>query len=58
MTRGNGTGYTYNGSFPALRIDYVFHSEDLICNDFNVFREDLSDHFSINARFQLKGKDE
>ena len=53
LTKGNGTGHTYNGVFPALRIDYIFHDDNVECLDFNVFREDLSDHFSINARFKI-----
>ncbi|MFT7545715.1 MAG: endonuclease/exonuclease/phosphatase family metal-dependent hydrolase, partial [Gammaproteobacteria bacterium] len=38
LSKGNGIGNTYNGSFPSLRIDYVFHSDNIECVDFNVDR--------------------
>ncbi len=57
MEKGNGIGNTYNGSFPSLRIDYIFHDKNIECTDFNIFRGDYSDHFSINAKFKISTND-
>ncbi|MDG1840933.1 MAG: endonuclease/exonuclease/phosphatase family protein [Crocinitomicaceae bacterium] len=42
-----GIGSTYVGKIPAGRIDYVFHSKDLISSNFKIQKESLSDHKAI-----------
>ncbi|MBM3418952.1 MAG: hypothetical protein FJY17_08560 [Bacteroidetes bacterium] len=44
-----GTGSTYIGKIPAGRIDYIFHSPDLKSNDFQIQKEELSDHRAISC---------
>ncbi len=53
LEKGNGLGITYAGPFPALRIDYILHSESLTCSHFKVIRRKLSDHYPLYARFNL-----
>jgi len=42
-----GIGSTYLGKIPAGRIDYIFHSEDLLSSNFKIQKEKLSDHKAI-----------
>ncbi|MBM3456061.1 MAG: hypothetical protein FJX80_13110 [Bacteroidetes bacterium] len=44
-----GIGSTYIGKIPAGRIDYIFHSPDLKSNDFQIQKEELSDHRAISC---------
>lgn len=44
---GSGFGKTYTGKFPSFRIDYIFHSEDMKCIDFNIIKKSYSDHYPI-----------
>ncbi len=46
---GRGIGNTYNGPFPSLRIDYILPHEDFPVIDYQVLREDLSDHYAVKA---------
>lgn len=49
MNAGAGLGRTYVGTFPSFRIDYVWHSEDLVCQEFHVLSDELSDHRPVVA---------
>jgi endonuclease/exonuclease/phosphatase family metal-dependent hydrolase len=49
---GSGTESTYNGIFPAYRIDYIFYKE-LKPIYFNTFSVKYSDHFPVTATFEL-----
>jgi endonuclease/exonuclease/phosphatase family metal-dependent hydrolase len=51
---GFGFGNTYNGLIPLLRIDYILHDKRFNSNDFKIIEEDLSDHFPVSCRLQLK----
>lgn len=42
-----GFSTTYNGVFPAFRIDYILHSPQLISTNFKVIKVDFSDHFPV-----------
>jgi endonuclease/exonuclease/phosphatase (EEP) superfamily protein YafD len=44
---------TFKVSFPTMRIDYLFHSRDLISKGSEVIRLNppLSDHFPVNVKF-------
>jgi endonuclease/exonuclease/phosphatase family metal-dependent hydrolase len=44
-----GIGATYAGRIPAGRIDYIFHSPDLVSTKFSVQSEVLSDHRAISC---------
>ncbi|GAB4293420.1 MAG: endonuclease/exonuclease/phosphatase family protein [Marinilabiliales bacterium] len=50
---GIGMSNTYNGKFPSYRIDYIFHSPQLKCIDYEVIKKDLSDHYPITSQIIL-----
>lgn len=47
--KGHGLGITYAGKFPQFRIDYIFHSKNMKCKDFNRHSETFTDHYPITA---------
>lgn len=51
---GSGFGTTYNGLFPAYRIDYILHSKDLFSEDFRTIRQPWSDHFPVVCKVRKK----
>ncbi len=51
---GRGIGTTYMGKFPSFRIDYIFHSEDVECVEFEIHDVKLSDHYPLKGEFILK----
>lgn len=51
---GRGIGSTYIGKFPSFRIDYIFYSDELECNSFNIHNVNLSDHYPLTGEFYLK----
>jgi endonuclease/exonuclease/phosphatase family metal-dependent hydrolase len=58
---GSGTGSTYNGIFPAYRIDYIFYRQSDNINSakkiapiyFETFPVKYSDHFPVSALFEI-----
>ena len=50
---GTGFGLTYNRGFPALRIDYIFHSEKIISSDFRIEKVNFSDHFPLLCEMKI-----
>lgn len=44
---GRGQGFTSNAADPRFRIDYVFHTQDLIAVDAGVIQSTASDHFPV-----------
>ena len=48
---GSGLGRTYNGKFPAIRIDFILMSPEFEINRFNTNKIELSDHFPITVEF-------
>jgi endonuclease/exonuclease/phosphatase family metal-dependent hydrolase len=50
---GDGFGNTYVGKFPSFRIDFIFHSANLISYDFRRIKVKLSDHYPISCNFQI-----
>lgn len=46
---GSGIGSTYVGKLPAGRIDYIFHSPELISTNFVVQKRPFSDHRAISC---------
>ena len=49
-----GLGVTYAGKVPAGRIDYIFHSKNIITSDFNIQKSIFSDHKAISCEFWKK----
>ncbi len=56
-TAGFGLGTTYNGLFPAFRIDYVFYNKPLKAVYFKNVHLPLSDHFPIITELELPQKE-
>lgn len=54
VEKGRGVGISYHGPFPAFRIDYVFHSEELEATSFKRLKSDISDHYPIVVTFKVK----
>jgi len=52
---GKGLGQTHAQMLPLLRIDYIFHSEELKTIEHKIINKDYSDHFPVVARFVLPG---
>ena len=52
--RGTGLGTSFNGSIPALRIDYIFADPDFIVLKFNTHKAKFSDHFAISSEFLVR----
>ena len=50
---GTGIGNTYNGVFPSYRIDYILHSEEISCIDYQTLKVDYSDHFPVIAYLSI-----
>lgn len=50
---GFGVGGTYNGPFPSLRIDHIFHSAEVDVHSYSIEKKKLSDHFPVTIGFQL-----
>ncbi len=44
---GVGDGFTANAADPKHRIDYVFHTPDLVATDAGVILSQASDHFAV-----------
>ncbi len=51
--KGSGTGSTFNGKIPFLRIDYILAHPALNVVKFNVIRENYSDHFPVAALYSF-----
>lgn len=49
LETGSWIGATYNGRFPFLRIDYIFHSPSLKSTNFKVAKQNFTDHFPIHC---------
>jgi len=50
---GQGTGVSYAGGIPFLRIDYILHSKSLEAFRFNIHNVNYSDHYPISCYFKL-----
>lgn len=47
---GNGIGTTFNGRIPLLRIDYILTDSSFMVHNFNIIKEDFSDHYPIASQ--------
>ena len=46
---GVGEGFTSDAADPQHRIDYIFHTQDLVAQDAGVIQSQASDHFPVVA---------
>ena len=53
---GSGTGNTYSGNLPYVRIDYVFYSFPFHAHHYQTKKIDWSDHFPVRVDFTIRGK--
>lgn len=51
---GHGIGNTYRGNFPSFRIDYIFHSDQLVSGRYHSDHIKLSDHYPVECELALK----
>ena len=51
---GVGEGFTSNAADPRYRIDYVFHTPDLVASDVGVIISQASDHFAVVADLEFR----
>ena len=55
VSKGNGIGRTYNGIFPAYRIDYIWYDKSrLECTGYESQALDFSDHYPVVSTFKIK----
>lgn len=52
--KGHGFGSTYNGDFPAFRIDYILFDKHFKALSYKRIKSDISDHYPIIATMQKK----
>ena len=50
---GSGLGKTYCGKLPYLRIDYFWHSDDIVPMTFTRLKKKVSDHYPIVMTFNV-----
>jgi endonuclease/exonuclease/phosphatase family metal-dependent hydrolase len=55
---GEGAGLTSNAVNPQFRIDYIFHTPDLMAVDAGVIQSRASDHFAVAADIQNAESDD
>jgi endonuclease/exonuclease/phosphatase family metal-dependent hydrolase len=51
---GNGTGASYIGKMPSNRIDYIFHSPEILSSHFTTHDVEFSDHRPISCEIDLQ----
>lgn len=54
-TGGDGIGFSWHSAAPLFRIDYIFHSPEIITLACETVENDFSDHRGLFARMGLKG---
>ena len=54
VEKGLGFGTTYNGGFPAFRIDMILHSEGLKTLSYKRIKSPLSDHYPIKVALEFE----
>ena len=50
---GRGLGNTYSGTFPKVRIDYIFCSDEFTVYNFRTTKEEYSDHYPVSCSFRI-----
>ena len=54
VEKGNGLSTTYNGVFPAFRIDYVLHDNALVADSYKRMKVNISDHYPVLVSLKLQ----
>lgn len=54
LKRGFGMGTSFNGSIPALRIDYIFTDKSFQILNYKTHKVDYSDHFPISSDILIR----
>ena len=54
MESGKGLGGTFVGPFPSYRIDYIFHSPEIVPNNFKRGKNYHSDHRMLECELSWK----
>lgn len=52
VAKGKGLSTTYNGIFPAFRIDYILHHNDFVTDSYRRIKTNISDHYPILVSIQ------
>ena len=52
VEKGKGLSTTYNGIFPAFRIDYILHHNDFVTDSYKRININISDHYPILVSIQ------
>ena len=50
---GKGLGNTYSGTFPKVRIDYIFYSDEFSVFNFQTTKVEYSDHYPVSCSLRL-----
>lgn len=53
VEQGRGFGTTYHGPYPAFRIDYILHSDNIEALSYRRLKTNVSDHYPIVVQFNL-----
>jgi len=53
VEQGRGFGTTYHGPYPAFRIDYILHTDDIKALSYKRLKTNISDHYPIVVQFDL-----
>ena len=53
VKKGEGLSTTYNGVFPAFRIDYILHHKGLITDSYKRLKVDISDHYPVFVSIEI-----
>ncbi len=56
IKKGKGTGFTYNGNIPFLKIDYILTSKNITINSTKIPKSSASDHNPIITTLVLPSK--
>lgn len=57
LSSGNGIGSTYAERLRFLRIDYIFHDENLSSSNFQALDSSWSDHYPIRCKLNVTQQD-
>jgi len=55
---GSGTGDTYRGNLPYVRIDYVFSNDPLQAHHYRTKKIHWSDHYPVTVDFTIREKED
>ncbi len=58
LEAGSGTGNTYSGNFPYVRIDFVLSNEPLHARHYGTRETHWSDHYPVSVDFTIREKED